>query len=44
MVGEYLVVEIEIPLALDQYGTGGRVEIPDRIDQPHAEGLLESQE
>ena len=44
MVGEGPVVEVEIPLALDQDGPGSDVEIVQGIDQSPAQGPLQLQE
>ena len=44
VVGKDLIVEIEIPFALDQDGAGGRVEIVEGTDKPQVEALLQPQE
>ena len=40
-MGKYLIVKIEISLALYENGAGGGIEVIDGIDEPHVQGLLE---
>ena len=42
IVGEHLVVGIEIAFAFDEDGTGGRVEIVEGDDQAQGKGLLQA--
>jgi hypothetical protein len=44
MMGEYLIVSIEIPLAFYENGPGGRIEFVEGMNEPHIHGLLQAQE
>jgi hypothetical protein len=39
-VSKNLIIEVKVSFALDQDGTGSRVEIIQRVDEPKAKGLL----
>jgi hypothetical protein len=43
MVCKYLIIKIEVSLALDKDRTGGRIEIIQGGNQTHAQGLLKPQ-